>query len=399
MITFDPQTGLIAEDTAVIRQRLAQEWKNAFNVSEDTPELNTESETPAGQLIDGQTALIAEKDAEILYLGNSFDPQTATGVAQDALAKIYFLTRHVEEPTYVTCQCKGLQGTVIPYGAVVQDINGNVFYNIVPVTIPASGEVSTLFRCSVYGAIEVGANAVNKIITVIPGWDSINNMAAGVTGRAVETQTEFESRRYNSVAKNSHGLAGSVEGTVGNIDGVVACRIEQNRGDTAVTKFGVTIPPHSVYLSVYGGEQQDIGYAMHTKIDAGCGTAGNTEVTITDETNGSEQTYFYEIPETVTMGVKVVIQRTNDTPTDIATLIKNAVVNNFNGLTSYERAKMGDKIFASRFYTDVISAGASNLTSVEIAYPASGTYGDVVNIPLDEMPVMSVENVLVYITE
>ena len=138
---------------------------------------------------------------------------------------------------------------------------------------------------------------------------------------------------------------------------------------------------------------------MHTKIDAGCGTAGNTEVTITDETNGSEQTYFYEIPDTVTMGVKVVIQRTNDTPTDIATLIKNAVVNNFNGLTSYERAKMGDKIFASRFYTDVISAGASNLTSVEIAYPASGTYGDVVNIPLDEMPVMSAENVLVYITE
>ena len=399
MITFDPQTGLIAEDTAVIRQRLAQEWKNAFNVSEDTPELNTESETPAGQLIDGQTALIAEKDAEILYLGNSFDPQTATGVAQDALAKIYFLSRHVEEPTYVTCQCKGLQGTVIPYGAVVQDINGNIFYNIVPVTIPASGEVSSLFRCSVYGAIEVGANAVNKIITVIPGWDSINNMAAGVTGREVETQTEFESRRYNSVAKNSHGLAESVEGTVGNIDGVVACRIEQNRGDTAVTKFGVTIPPHSVYLSVYGGEQQDIGYAMHTKIDAGCGTAGNTEVTITDETNGSEQTYFYEIPETVTMGVKVVIQRTNDTPTDIATLIKNAVVNNFNGLTSYERAKMGDKIFASRFYTDVISAGASNLTSVEIAYPASGTYGDVVNIPLDEMPVMSVGNVLVYITE
>ena len=399
MITFDPQTGLIAEDTAVIRQRLARKWKNAFNTSEDTPELNTESETPAGQLIDGQTALIAEKDAEILYLGNSFDPQTATGVAQDALAKIYFLSRHVEEPTYVTCQCKGLQGTVIPYGAVVQDINGNIFYNIVPVTIPASGEVSSLFRCSVYGAIEVGANAVNKIITVIPGWDSIDNIAAGVTGRAVETQTEFESRRYNSVAKNSHGLAGSVEGTVGNIDGVVACRIEQNRGDTAVTKFGVTIPPHSVYLSVYGGEQQDIGYAMHTKIDAGCGTAGNTEVTITDETNGSEQTYFYEIPDTVTMGVKVVIQRTNDTPTDIATLIKNAVVNNFNGLTSYERAKMGDKIFASRFYTDVISAGASNLTSVEIVYPASGTYGDVVNIPLDEMPVMSAENVLVYITE
>ena len=79
MITFDSETGLVAQDTAVIRQNIAQQWKDAFNVSEDTPELNTEAETPAGQLIDGQTALVAEKDAEILRMANNFNPQTATG--------------------------------------------------------------------------------------------------------------------------------------------------------------------------------------------------------------------------------------------------------------------------------------------------------------------------------
>ena len=94
-ITFNSATGMVAEDTAIIRERLATQWKNAFNVSENTPELNTEAETPAGQLIDGQVALISEKDAEILHLGNSFDPQTATGVAQDALARIYFLERKI----------------------------------------------------------------------------------------------------------------------------------------------------------------------------------------------------------------------------------------------------------------------------------------------------------------
>ena len=70
MITFNSNTGLVAEDTAIIRERVATQWKNAFNVSEDTPELNTESETPAGQLIDAQTALIAEKDAEVMRLQN-----------------------------------------------------------------------------------------------------------------------------------------------------------------------------------------------------------------------------------------------------------------------------------------------------------------------------------------
>ena len=233
-VTFNPQTGLVAEDTAVIRQRIATQWKNAFNVNAETPELNTEAETPAGQVIDGQAALISEKDGEILHLGNSFNPETATGVAQDALAKIYFLERQVAEPTLVTCQCVGLQGTMIPYGAVVEDVNGYQYYNTTPQTIPASGTANCVFRNAEYGPIEVGANAVTRIITVIPGWDSVNNSAAGVTGRDMETQSEFEQRRRESVAKNSHGLAESVGGTVGNLSGVLACHIEQNRGDTAI---------------------------------------------------------------------------------------------------------------------------------------------------------------------
>ena len=398
MITFDPETGLIAEDTAVIRQRIAQEWKNAFNVSEDTPELNTEAETPAGQIIDGQAALISEKDAEILHLANNFNPATATGVAQDALGKIFFLDRQIAQPTYVTCQCNGLQGTIVPYGAVVEDVNGYQYYNTTPQTIPASGTVDCVFRCSEYGPIEVGAEAVNKIITVIPGWDSVLNSAAGVTGRVKETQSSFEQRRAASVAKNSHGLAESVLGTIGNLTGVVACDIEQNRGDYAVTKKGVTIPPHSVYLSVYGGEQEDIAYVMHKKLNDGCGTTGNTSVTITDETNGSEQTYYYEIPPTVSAGIKVVIQRAIDTPSDIETLIKEAVVKNFEGDSDYDRVQMGSTIYVSRFYQDIISVGA-NLTKVEIAYPKTGTYGDVANVPLDEMPVIDVDDVEVFITE
>lgn len=394
-ITFNSATGMVAEDTAIIRERLATQWKNAFNVSENTPELNTEAETPAGQLIDGQAALISEKDAEILHLGNSFDPQTATGVAQDALARIYFLERKIAQPTYVTCQCNGLQGTVIPYGAVVESTNGYQFYNTTPQTIPSGGTAECVFRCGEYGAIEIGANTVTKIITVIPGWDAVNNSTAGITGRDVETQSEFEVRRANSVAKNSHGLAESVGGTVGNLPGVVACRIEQNRGDTAVTKLGVSIPAHSVYLSVYGGEEQDIGMALHEKLDAGCGTAGNTSVTIADPTNESEQTYYYEIPTTKNFAVRVIFVKDDNTPTDIETRIKRAVVANFNGLSEYEMVKMGDTIYASRFYADVIKCGVSNLTSVEVAYPNTDTWKDVETIPLNEMPVLDMNNVTI----
>ena len=394
-ITFNSATGLVAEDTAVIRSNLAQQWKNAFNVSEETPELNTEPETPAGQIIDGQAALISEKDAEVLHLANSFDPQTATGVAQDALARIYFLERKIAQPTYVTCQCNGLQGTIIPYGAVVESTNGYQFYNTTPQTIPAGGTAECVFRCGEYGPIEIGQNTVTKIITVIPGWDAVNNSTAGITGRDVETQSAFEVRRAQSVAKNSHGLAESVGGTVNNLEGVVACRIEQNRGDSAVTKLGVSIPPHSIYLSVYGGEEEEIGMVLHEKLDAGCGTSGNTSVTVTDETNGSQHTYYYEIPTTKNFAVKVTYVKEDTTPTDISTRIKNAIVNNFNGLSDYARVQMGDTVYASRFYADVIKCGVNNLTSIEIAYPDTDSWKDIETIPLNEMPILSTSNVTV----
>ena len=49
-LVFDTKTGVTVEDTAVVRSRIASDWKKAFNVSEGSPELVTDPETPAGQL-------------------------------------------------------------------------------------------------------------------------------------------------------------------------------------------------------------------------------------------------------------------------------------------------------------------------------------------------------------
>ncbi len=393
-LIFDTETGVTVEETAKVRQQIASNWKKAFNVSEDTPELVTDPETPAGQLIDGQAALVAQKDSELLRLANGFNPKTATGVFQDALAQIYFLSRQVAQPTYVTCQCKGLQGTIIPYGAVVQDVNGNKFYNTTPNKIQEGGTVNCVFRCATYGAVEVGIDTVQTIITATPGWDSVSNSAAGATGRDVETQAEFESRRYESVSKNAHGTAESVEGTVANLSGVIACSCEQNRGDVEITKMGVTIPPHSIYLSVYGGEPSEIGMAIHMKLGGGCGFAGNQKVTIKDPTVGSNHDYYFEIPEASPFGIKVTMTKTPQTATTFEDDIKTALIQNFEGQESeYGRVKMGQTVYASRFYKSAILAGAENLQSIKIKFPFSGNYQDKIDIPLDKLPTLSKDNI------
>lgn len=388
---FDPATGLTVDDTAVVRADIEAQWKAAFKKDENTPELNTEPETPAGQLIDGMTALVAEKDSEVLQLSNMFNPNTATGVFQDALGKIYFLERHVAQPTTVTCQCKGLNGTVIPQGAIIESADGQQFASLSAAMIPAGGMVEVLFAAVEKGPILVNSNTLTKIITVIPGWDSVNNAAAGIVGRNLETQTEFEERRYNSVAKNSHGLAASVEGTVANLSNVIACRIEQNRTNEEIQLMGVTIPAHSVYLSVYGGDAEEIGEVIHKKLDAGCGTAGNTSVRITDETNGSFHTYFYTNAILTDLYVKVTCA---PDATYVPDTVRSSIINNLSGgLSGYSRVKMGDEIYASRFYQTVISAGLEDLLHVDLSLDGN-TYTSSVRFNLNQMPTLSAENIV-----
>lgn len=394
-LTFSETAGVGVEDAASVREKIRQIFVDAFADAGSETELNTDPETPAGQLVDGMTALVTEKDTELLEMANGFNPKTATGLWQDALGEIYFIQRHVAQPTYVTCQCTGLQGTVIPSGAVVQDVNGNNYQSGVQTTIPSEGTVEVVFACQETGPIEAGAGTVNKIITVIPGWDSVNNATAGVVGRDRETQAEFEQRRYESVAKNSHGLAESVGGSVYNLDDVVACRIEQNRGDDPIDLLGVTIPGHSVYLSVYGGEPEEIGQIMHQKLDAGCGTAGNTSVRVTDETNQSQHTYYYTVAELKNLYVQVTTAK--DAVYD-EEAVTSSILSNFNGETAdYSRAKMGDTVFASRFYQTAISAGLTDLVKIEIGR-TPGTYGQSAAFNLDEMPVLDALNI-VYVEE
>lgn len=391
-LTFDPQTGMAAEDTQAIRERRAAAWKDAFRAAGNETTLNTDPETPAGQLVDGETALISQKDSELLVLANGFDPKTATGIFQDALGAIYFISRHVAEPTVVTCQCRGLQGTTIPAGAVIQDVNGNNYQSGTAAVIPESGLIDVVFSCTTPGPIEAAAGTVNKIITVIPGWDGVTNDTAGAVGRERETQAEFEQRRIDSVSKNSHGLAESVGGSVANLTGVIACRIEQNRGDDQIEVLGITIPPHSVYLSVYGGDVDEIGMTMHEKLDAGCGTAGNTSVTVTDPSNGSRNVYYFTIAELTNLYVRV---NTAAGAVYDADNVKEAILANLNGETdAYSRAKMGDTVFASRFYQDVIDAGLTDLVSVEVGLSA-GSYGQSASFNLDQMPVLDAENILI----
>ena len=395
-IVFDPATGLTVESAETVLNAIGADWQNAFTGG-GLPPLDIDPATPAGQLIATEAALVQAKDSEILFLANQFNPLTAEGRWQDALGKIYFLTRKTAEPTVVDCVCTGLYNTVIPAGSIVQNDDGYQLRSLDAATIPISGNVTVEFETVESGPIEIAANSVNKIITVIPGWDTVTNPSAGVLGRAEETQTEFETRRYNSVAINARGSVTALQSAVLAVDGVLDCIILENPSGTTQVIKGVSVPAHSVCISVYGGDGTDIAEAIYQKKDAGCGTYGNTSVTYSDpEFYGATYTYDILRPTATAVSITVTIKQTDTTPNTIGQQIKDSLLADFYGQGENTRVGAGQMLYASRFYPVVIDAGVIDLISLEIAL-GSGALASYIDIDADVEPTLDESDITVVV--
>jgi uncharacterized phage protein gp47/JayE len=392
-ITIDYEKGIKADDTATVRQSLVEAWESVF--SDENATLNTEAESPAGQIIDSQAVLVTAKDSELVELMNQFDPRKADGIFQEALAAIYFLTRKTAQPTVVECVCTGLQGTTIPAGSMIQNDDGYKLTSVGAVTIPASGSVNVEFQTVDVGAIPIPANSCNKIITVVAGWDTVANENAGVVGQLEESRTALETRRALSVAKNSHGSRLSLQGSIASIDGVLDCLVLENKSNTSVTIQGVSLISHSVAICVYGGTDEAIAEMIYNKLDAGCGTNGSTTVTYTSS-DGVPNNYQIVRPAPTNLYVEVTINETTTTPATIMDDIKQAIVNDFNGLDSNSgnlRRGCGQTIYASSFSVALIkTAGVSDLVSIEIGR-TTGIYTNSVVMDADEEPILTAENI------
>src|SRR5579872_5528926 len=97
--------------------------------------LNPALETPQGQLASSEAAIIGDKNNEFALFVNQVDPQFADGRFQDAIARIYFLTRKPATSTAVAVTLTGVPGTLIPAGTFAQDTSGNTYATTGDITI------------------------------------------------------------------------------------------------------------------------------------------------------------------------------------------------------------------------------------------------------------------------
>lgn len=400
MLHFSDDTGFYIDDVADVREEVAGQWVTAF-ASAGTAQLNTEPETPAGQLIDSQTAAIAEKDAELLYLCNQFDPARNSGVFQDAIAKIYFLTRKSAVPSQATVTVTGLPGTVIPVSAQVRSTADDTLWaNTAAVTIPAEGTTTATFACQTEGAITAPAGALSRIVTVVAGWDTATNEDAATVGSSAENRGQFEARRYASVALNSRSTASAVYARIMQLDNVISCYVTQNRGSASVTIDGYTLGGHSIYVAVVGGADEEIAAALYDTVSAGCDYNGNTAIEVTDANTGAVETVRFNRPDELDIYIRVTLTSTEGLPLTYADDIRTAIFNNFYGLDSeiyldgepLQRVTMNTTIYASRFAVSVYNVGVNCVESIQVSTDGA-TWSNSVRASLNQNPVLLTSNI------
>lgn len=400
MIIFNSKTGFDVTEIDDLREQIASEWQEAFK-EKDRPLLNTDPETPQGQIIDSQVATVNQKDSEVLYLAQQFDPRTAEGRFQNALAEIYFIKRKPAINSYAMCTINGRAGTQIDAGALIESAIDRTQWSLDQnVTIPANETITAKFTCLTDGAISASSGTLTKIVTTVTGWDTVTN-ATAIVGSLEESQSAFEQRRKDSVSLNARSTVNAVYANVAQCDGVIAVYAVDNKKNISETIDNYTLTPHSIFVSVIGGENENIAKAIYNNLSAGCDYNGNTSVDITNEYSGAVETVKFYRPDVFNIYVKVQIQNSASLQNDYENIVKQAVYNNFYGLDSTKinnepllRLKMNDDLYSSRFTPSILNAGITNVLTVQLSLDGSEWVNNI-HIPITANPTLDLNNIII----
>ena len=409
-IVFTPAGPVIPPESAILAG-VQSDMNAAFGGG-----LNPALETPQGQLASSQTAVIADKNSEIALIVNQVDPLYASDRFQDAIGRIYFLDRKPATATAVTATLGGLSGTVVPAGTFAQDTSGNTYVLLGDVTIGAGGTVSSSWQNIATGPIPCPMNTLTKVYQAIPGWDTITNPADGTLGQDVETRAEFEFRRQNSVALNSHGTTQAIYGNLfETVANVLDCYVIDNPAGITVDKGATNYPMahNSLFVAVIGGADADIAAAIWEKKDGGCSYAPWPDVpdgptvpglgTVATQTIIDPSGYTYPQPayqvsfiRPGSLAIKFAVQIVNlpSLPSNISDLIIAALIAQFNGTNGSIRARIGAAVLAANYYAPVAGA-APNVQLISVLVGTSSPTLTQVNVGIDQAPTLDSSDIAV----
>lgn len=338
--TYLENAGVVVADTADIKERVQQEYKNALGQN-----LSLEDSTPQGRLIDAETGArtaVVENNALVV---NLFNFNMAYGLALDAMGANFGLFRKGATSSRVIATVTGTAGTVIPANSQVSTANGTIFYAENSITIPESNSITAAFLSLEKGAIPCPAGALTKIIDGTFGWETVTNLSSATLGTERESDASFKQKFYDSGLFTGKSLLGDYQSSINKVANVNSSFVYDNYSDEQIVYDTVTIRSNSLYACIDGGKNEDVAFALLNVKSTGCNYSGNTTVQVTEPISGALYTVRFDRPQEIQIYYQITVDKGTAASANLEEAIIQTVLDYSNGLVEgFTRFKVGTNI-------------------------------------------------------
>lgn len=376
--------GVISVDTTQLQADIQQSYLNTFGNT-----LNLDASTPQGQLCNNDIETIKSCQDDLLKTANSFNIYTAEGGELDTAAAFFGYTRKTDVATVVQATLTGTENTVIDSGSLVSD--GTYEYKLLSTAIIGSnGTAMGTFQCTTSGVIVCLAGSLNTIVSTKTGWDSVNNTIDGITGYDSENDNIFKQRiTANWLNIRAKGLLGAIIDNIAQLDNVIDVVGNENNKSISQTIDNISMLPHSIYLSILGGNDSDIAKSL-LKIKT-LGTVMNGDNIISYYDDATQHSFNYNIyrPTLTNIQAQVNFSRNTNTPENIKTLIKNTLYN----YLQQNQLKIGETVSSIYLSNAFDNFKFANILSVKVNLAGEQNYLDYITMSVLQVAVLSLNNI------
>lgn len=360
------ENGFVRKPVQEVLTNLNNKFVAAFGTNFDVS-----PESPDGQVIGIIADEIASCWEEAQQVFNAYRPGAVSGIGLDNVCELTNTKRYVNKPTQATVLCEGTQGTVVPAGSIVSD--GSMEFTLdTDVVLP--GDVTAI--ANEVGEYYVAAGTINKIITPVDGWTSVNNPSVGVTGIDYETDPALRVRRDKTTAVNSSATAEAIYAALSDLD-IDYIRVRDN--DTGAPINGQ--PSGTIFVVVDGGTSNDIARRIFRAKTGGVPTYGNVAINITDS-KGYPHAIHFSRPTYSDIYVSGTFKRranANISSNDAIAQLKTAAANYLNTL------QPGQSVVWSNMFAPLMAATQYlEIDTLFIGLTASPTGTSTIELDIDK---------------
>lgn len=369
--TYVDTTGLIVPDTSDLQATVVGEWRSAFGQN-----LRVTPDTPQGVMIAAEVRARADALGLAAAVANQLNPDYAGGIFLDADCALLGLARATATRTLVRdVTVTGQPGTALPAGIRARTAAGDLFESVGGVTLNGTGTASIDFQALDYGPVPAGVGALNTVVDMVLGWETVLNAFEGDPGAPEESDEALRERRRVTLARQ--GIS-TVEAQVSDLYAIPNVRSLQFRENIAATTQvidGITMVAHSVWACVDGGTDLEVATSLLNNKTDGAAWNGAVTVAVLEPYSGQTYNVKFDRPDLVPILVRVTVRRGTSTA-DLQIAVRDAVMAWANDVVPGEKG-LAVGVDVSPFE---IAGGVSiqlpglYVAKVEVATVASGVY-------------------------